>query len=354
MIDRRQVCVFIEPSSGHYDEDRLFQDGPLNRDECLAPFRHLKEKLEARGFGVHTVDALATGKTRAERNLVYSFGGTRFFEMLSSRPDVSLRRFYQMEPPVVAPKAYRLLPTLSEHFAEIYVHNAEGIGFERLAARCRAGRLRKFHWPQTYDGPIPGLFERQGRKRLVLINSNKTPRPGHNELYSERIRAVLHFGPDRIDLFGMGWHNFNWRHPFPPYLLNRRALLAAYRGRVASKYETLASYDFAICFENMVMPGYVTEKIFDCLYAGTVPIYLGAPDITNFVPAECFIDFRDFDSYASLEKHLDELSQDRLSTYHMAMRAYLASDRYYRFSKDALTDEIAADVLAATGLSTAS
>lgn len=53
---------------------------------------------------------------------------------------------------------------------------------------------------------------------------------------------------------------------------------------VEDKLGTLRHFRFALCFENCVFPGYVTEKVFDCFLSGCVPIYLGAPDITDFIP----------------------------------------------------------------------
>ena len=48
---------------------------------------------------------------------------------------------------------------------------------------------------------------------------------------------------------------------------------------------------FAICYENARdIPGYITEKIFDCFFAGCVPIYWGgAPNVTDHIPANTFI-----------------------------------------------------------------
>lgn len=48
----------------------------------------------------------------------------------------------------------------------------------------------------------------------------------------------------------------------------------------------LQQYKFNICPENSVSDGYVTEKIFDCLHSGCIPIYSGwnknpEPDIIN-------------------------------------------------------------------------
>lgn len=59
------------------------------------------------------------------------------------------------------------------------------------------------------------------------------------------------------------------------------------------KVNVIRWYKFALCFENGRYPGYVTEKIIDCLVAGVVPIYLGAPDIAEHVPVEAFVPFTD-------------------------------------------------------------
>ena len=55
--------------------------------------------------------------------------------------------------------------------------------------------------------------------------------------------------------------------------------------RSEEKLTTLSKYLFCICFENTdYINGYITEKIFCCFASGTVPIYLGAPNITHYIP----------------------------------------------------------------------
>ncbi|CAI7813639.1 unnamed protein product, partial [Closterium sp. NIES-54] len=49
-------------------------------------------------------------------------------------------------------------------------------------------------------------------------------------------------------------------------------------------------YLFSLAIENTRAPGYVTEKFFYPLEAGTVPIYIGAPDIAAFAPPDSYID----------------------------------------------------------------
>ena len=52
------------------------------------------------------------------------------------------------------------------------------------------------------------------------------------------------------------------------------------------KIDYMKDFKFNICPENMDVPNYVTEKIFDAFQAGTIPIYHGAlndpePEIIN-------------------------------------------------------------------------
>ena len=68
-----------------------------------------------------------------------------------------------------------------------------------------------------------------------------------------------------------------------------------------TKLDIIKHYKFTIAFENAISQDYVTEKFFEPLIAGSVPIYLGAPNIDKFSPGEhAFIDVRDYGSPKSL------------------------------------------------------
>lgn len=55
-------------------------------------------------------------------------------------------------------------------------------------------------------------------------------------------------------------------------------------GRV-DKVEALKHYRFSLAFENSNEEDYVTEKFFQSLVAGAVPVVIGAPNIQDFAPA---------------------------------------------------------------------
>ncbi len=71
------------------------------------------------------------------------------------------------------------------------------------------------------------------------------------------------------------------------------------------KMELFRQYKFVIAFENACATDYTTEKFYDPLLAGAVPVYLGAPNIEEFAPGErCFVDIRNFDSPQKLADFL--------------------------------------------------
>lgn len=137
----------------------------------------------------------------------------------------------------------------------------------------------------------------------------------------------------------MGWD----RHYFQGSLsrLNRFKLLTgllkldypSYKGAIKSKREILQKYKFAICYENVRdIPGYITEKIFDCFFAGCVPVYWGAPNITDHIPADTFIDRRAFKSYEELYNYLKNMSDEDYIDYLDAIKNFIKSDKIYPFS----------------------
>ena len=96
----------------------------------------------------------------------------------------------------------------------------------------------------------------------------------------------------------------------------------------------ISNYKFVLCFENTVYPGYITEKIIDCFVAGTVPIYLGAPDIEKYIPKDAFIDMRDFDSFAELDNYLNNLPEDKALKIINSGKKFLAGDEGKKYSFD--------------------
>jgi len=166
------------------------------------------------------------------------------------------------------------------------------------------------------------------------------------ELYSARKQVIDWFQsnhPEEFDLFGQGWDlvvpsktlgEKIWnhlpssiRHIFPRY--------KAYKGTVADKIDLYRNYRFSFCFENARgLPGYISEKIFHSIFAGCVPIYLGAPNIGEFIPKACYIDYRDFPTMQDLYSHLKNISESEYSLYQKAIQQFLEIEHSGLFSQD--------------------
>lgn len=73
-----------------------------------------------------------------------------------------------------------------------------------------------------------------------------------------------------------------------------------------SKIALYSQYKFVIAFENSVLEDYVTEKLYDPLLAGTVPIYLGAPNVEGYLPGDnCIVRVDRFGSPEELAAYIN-------------------------------------------------
>jgi len=77
-----------------------------------------------------------------------------------------------------------------------------------------------------------------------------------------------------------------------------------------TKMNTIRKYKFTLAFENSDDRDYVTEKFFQPLEAGSVPVFYGTSNIADFAPPHSFIDARDFASAKELAEYLEFLDQN--------------------------------------------
>lgn len=110
----------------------------------------------------------------------------------------------------------------------------------------------KFKWAPAQGFWIkePKIYEKS--KMISMIASNKRMCEGH----IKRLEWVERIG-DQVDLYGRGFNE------------------------IANKEDGLCDYMFSVAIENGQYETYFTEKLLDCFATGTIPVYLGAPDIEN-------------------------------------------------------------------------
>ena len=117
-----------------------------------------------------------------------------------------------------------------------------------------------------------------------------------------------------------------------PLLVAARKL---YRGELDTNGKPCPTlYDFVLCFENTARKGWLTEKLFEALRVGTIPVYWGATDIRELIPPACFIDMRDFSGYPALLAYLKSLDAAAIRRYRDAARDFLGSPAFEPFSRE--------------------
>lgn len=63
----------------------------------------------------------------------------------------------------------------------------------------------------------------------------------------------------------------------------------------------MSNFRFYLSFENSRVEGYVTEKLWNALLYGTIPIYWGNPSVNEVLPdVDAIIRVSDFSSLADL------------------------------------------------------
>lgn len=115
----------------------------------------------------------------------------------------------------------------------------------------------------------------------------------------------------------------------------QRDLVRVFGGELTplGKFDVIKQFRFYYCYENTFgINGYLTEKIFDCLYSGVVPIYWGAPNIKELIPYECFIDGRDFRSQEDLYSFIKNMNYATYRAYLNNARKFLQSAEMERFT----------------------
>lgn len=208
---------------------------------------------------------------------------------------------------------------------------------------------------------FPGYAERDIFS--CLINANKTFREIlPSDLYLERINTIRwyeKYAPDKFELYGMGWSKpapaFDFWGKARRSIPSLRAKLfsqkpfPSYRGEVRDKAGVLRRSKYAYCYENSRnLSNYITEKIFDSLVCGCVPVYWGADNVLDYIPADCFVDRREFRDTAAVHEFLLSISTEDYAKYQSNIAMFLNCDKANHFSAErfisVVTDLVSKDV----------
>lgn len=213
-----------------------------------------------------------------------------------------------------------------------YIRDADAVVFH-IPSLGSLNRVKKFPaqlwvaWSMECEAHYPMLLDRNFMSRFDLTMTYHRHADVVVPYYGPELRHLLTTPPkpkNRHKLavfFASGRSDRSGRiayvrelmryidvHSYGRQLRNR--WLALDKGR-ATKLETIADYKFTLSFENAVAPDYVTEKFFDPLIVGSVPVYLGAPNVAEFAPGNrCYIDVSELEGPKALAEYLTALNEN--------------------------------------------
>ncbi|AKH98004.1 glycosyltransferase family 10 domain-containing protein [Halanaeroarchaeum sulfurireducens] len=282
-------------------------------------FAAVHERFAADGHNIHTMDVLSP--TEADAVIFVDMD----FDVLDRLLDLSPSRrpafvYLMREPPSVRwYNSAAELPRFATVFDAVVTWNG------RLAD---AHGFYEYNIPQYLEinkGDLPSFDD-----RTLLTNVSSRKYSKHpDELYSERERIARFYDEyhsEKFTLHGRYWNDPPRKEDIYHHMKLRPHTYRTYGGVVDDKIAVYGHHRFALAFENMTgIEGYLTEKLFDCLRARTVPVYWGANDVERYVPREAFVDYRKFGTPERLHAFLDSMDAEMHRAYLEAASAFLKS-----------------------------
>ena len=313
-----------------------------NRDNCFQPYFLMRKNLKHHGIEMNTVDA------NRSHSLVFEL------HMDVQKQHVNTPLYLLMlETSQVYPANGVLSNT--DYYQKIFTWNDDLVD---------GNSFIKINFPNPIHAYSADGFLARNRF-CCLISGNKTLSViDDRDLYIERIKTIRWFernAPLDFDLYGIDWHLPAWGRANIGKLMRRIFRVtskffnmhpfSSYRGKVEHKRDVLTKTRFAICYENVRdLRGYITEKIFDCFFSGCVPVYWGASNITQYVPADCFIDRRKFLDTEEVYVFLKAMTEQEFKGYQQRIAAFLQSDAAYPFSSEFFAETVANTIVQDLGI----
>jgi hypothetical protein len=327
----------------NYKNNVLFKEGAgENNGEFFLPYRKLRQEFLRNGVELNTAD-VNSGKEVAFE-----------FYINCCRQNPKARAYvYLYENPLI--RLMNRNRRMLGRYAKWFTWDAELLDDNRAVRLFYPNLMEAADYKDPQERP---LF-------LVLVTTNNAIKDyDPREQFGARVEIIKWYerhAPRDFHLFGRGWdcpaampgrwgQVCNQARKIIARVFPVTSPFATWRGTVASKNELLTRTRFSLAYENSRdLPGYITEKLFDCFRAGCVPVYIGPKEIHDYVPADCFIDGREFATTAALDAHLRTIDDAAYRGYQERIRDFLLSEQAKPFSQDHFAEVIVREILADLG-----
>jgi hypothetical protein len=331
----------------HCNNNIMFTDSSAHLGEDLTyPYVHLFERGKSEGIDISTIDS----EPLVNYDIIFfvdypTMDNPYFKKLVESEFDNLILIIYECE--IIMPANWD--KNNYKYFKKIFTWNDQLVDNKKFFKYFGPNKI-----PEQFD------FDINNKEKLCAIIAGNKFNFHPLELYTKRVEAIRWFEenhPEDFDLYGINWDKKPdltdaniWGTAEAIRLKNERPdekPFTSYKGPVESKKEILKGYKFSICYENAKdIPGYITEKIFDCFFAGCVPIYWGAPNITEYIPPETFIDRKKFDSYTDLYNHIKNMPDEIYQEYLDAIEKFVTGDKIRPFGAEYFADTIINEIKA--------
>lgn len=276
-------------------------------EDTIAWINPLKEEFKKRGYILNTQNKHPVGQSDI---------------VLLARPNPSLQNIrtdkifvWALESPISLPQP---LPQDIQNYAKkIFTWRADLVDNKKTVYLPIVTRLNA--------GLTIDTAPKHKTVLVAMVARNYTTPGAIYTLRKDTVNWFLNNHPNDFILYGSAWGPF--QKSLSPKQKENFATL--YKGYASDKYAAVQPAKFALAYENTSHTDYVTEKIYDVMQSGTVPVYFGAPNITDYVPANCFVNKRDFPSYEALYTFLKEMPEDKYRAYLTCIQDFLHSDKIH-------------------------
>lgn len=341
----RKACLYVED---YLSNNRIF-DPLLHRDNCCDPFIKLKIGFEKNGYALCTQDIYSKEESDI---VIYASNMPKNLPKLENKHKSHV---ILSESAFIRPDNYELKRHKS--FNKVFTWSDDLVDNNKYI---------KLNFCQTFPNKINKDLS-QKTKLCVMIAGKKFVNPNlphelvQKDLYQERVNIIRWYEKNQekhFDLYGIGWNKFKFTKSKTLRYLNKFNSITSlmgkiypvkypsYRGTVTSKVRTMEKYWFSYCYENARdIPGYITEKIFDSFFSGCVPVYLGAQNISDYIPANTFIDAKQFKNYADMHSYIESISHSEYLKYLDNIENFLNSAESYVFRSECFVDTILEHVI---------
>lgn len=297
--------------------NKIFEEEGFN--QSYQPFIYLRKSLKKQGYNLNTIDKYSDNQSiDIVICLRYEFNLKTIFELVKKNDRIKILVISTEELSVA--KTQEKTFFLCGLFDRVLTWRDDDIDNTRF-------------FKYFYMNPKRTIAQHdisKSKKLICMINSYKknSERHKHN-IYNERLKVIEYFDSNSsFSLYGFDWENYN-KH------------LICYKGVIENKIDTYKKYSFAFAFENSNNEkGGISEKIFDIMSAGCIPIYYGAPNIQDLVPKNSFIDYRNFDSLEELNDFISNMNEFKKEEYRNAAKTFLLGNGYRKFNSEGFAETI--------------